>query len=81
MVAALAAGTLISATIGVAALRLGSVFDADMTRTVWRTWWLGDLCGALLVVPLALAWYPFRASGCRAAARWRRSGWWSPSPR
>ena len=25
--------------------------------TVWRTWWLGDATGALLVVPLALAWY------------------------
>jgi signal transduction histidine kinase len=23
---------------------------------VWRTWWLGDLSGALVVVPLALAW-------------------------
>jgi integral membrane sensor domain MASE1 len=24
---------------------------------VWRTWWLGDATGALVVVPLALAWY------------------------
>ena len=25
-------------------------------RDVWRTWWLGDSAGALVVVPLALAW-------------------------
>jgi signal transduction histidine kinase len=25
--------------------------------TTWRTWWLGDTSGALIVVPLALAWY------------------------
>jgi signal transduction histidine kinase len=24
---------------------------------VWRTWWLGDFAGALVVVPVALAWY------------------------
>jgi signal transduction histidine kinase len=26
--------------------------------TVMRTWWLGDLCGALVVVPAALVWRP-----------------------
>jgi signal transduction histidine kinase len=25
----------------------------------WREWWLSAFCGALLVVPLALAWYPW----------------------
>ena len=29
----------------------------DEVPTVWRTWWLGDATGALVVVPLALAWY------------------------
>ncbi|MBV9414318.1 MAG: sensor histidine kinase, partial [Solirubrobacterales bacterium] len=24
----------------------------------WRTWWLGDFCGAVIVLPLALAWLP-----------------------
>ena len=23
---------------------------------MWRTWWLGDACGMLLLVPLAIAW-------------------------
>jgi signal transduction histidine kinase len=59
MVSALAAGTLISATVGSLSLLAGDVFATDALRTVWRTWWLGDFCGALIVVPLAIAWHPF----------------------
>ena len=25
---------------------------------MWRTWWFGDFLGALILVPLAIAWYP-----------------------
>ena len=57
MVAALAIATAVSATIGSASLRLGGVVATHALPTVWRTWWLGDLAGALVVVPLALAWY------------------------
>jgi signal transduction histidine kinase len=32
------------------------VISAHAFATVWRTWWLGDACGALVVVPFALAW-------------------------
>jgi signal transduction histidine kinase len=49
-------GTAISATVGVISLRAGSVISVHSIPTVWRTWWLGDSCGALLLVPLALAW-------------------------
>lgn len=49
-------GTAISATIGVVSLRVGGVISVHSIPTVWRTWWLGDSCGALLLVPLALAW-------------------------
>ena len=58
MAAVLVAGTLISATVGTLSLRLGNVFGTDAITTVWRTWWLGDLCGALVIVPLALTWWP-----------------------
>lgn len=54
---ALTVGTAISATVGSVSLLLGHVIAAGSFAQVWRTWWLGDLCGALLVVPLALAWY------------------------
>jgi signal transduction histidine kinase len=53
---ALAAGTALSATVGVTCAVLGGVTAFAHSPTVWRTWWLGDLVGALIVVPLALAW-------------------------
>jgi signal transduction histidine kinase len=56
MLLALAAGTAVSATIGTLAQLLGNVIESDALATVWRTWWLGDLTGALVIVPLAIAW-------------------------
>ena len=57
MLVALAAGTAVSATIGTLAQLLGDVIESDALPTVWRTWWLGDLTGALVIVPLAIAWH------------------------
>lgn len=54
---AIATGTAISATVGSLSLWLGNAVDTDSLARVWRTWWLGDFSGALLVVPLALAWF------------------------
>ena len=56
MLVAIALGTLVSATIGSLSLRLGGVIADDEVRDVWRTWWLGDASGALIVLPLAIAW-------------------------
>jgi signal transduction histidine kinase len=55
MVAAIMAGTFVSAVIGTFSLWLGGVVDD--VATVWRTWWLGDAAGALVVVPFAIAWH------------------------
>jgi len=57
IVVAIAAGAAVSATIGVSSLLSGGVVHGDAAPTVWRTWLLGDASGALIVVPLALAWY------------------------
>ncbi len=57
LLAALTTGTVISATVGTLSLRIAGVVHMDNVTTVWRTWWLGDFVGALVVVPLALAWY------------------------
>jgi signal transduction histidine kinase len=57
LLVALASGVAISATIGTLSLRLAGVVHMHHVATVWRTWWLGDFVGALVVVPLALAWY------------------------
>ena len=46
--------------------RCGSAASSPTTQIahVWRTWWLGDFAGALVVVPLAIAWFrPSRLDG------------------
>jgi signal transduction histidine kinase len=55
---ALALGTAISAVVGPVSLALAGAVKTDSLFEVARTWWLGDLCGALVVVPLAIAWWP-----------------------
>ena len=69
MLAAIVAGTTVSATIGMLSLWLGDVIESAELPRVWRTWWLGDASGALLILPLALAW-------ARPPSRrwWRRRG-------
>jgi signal transduction histidine kinase len=57
MLFALAAGAAASATVGPFSLLLGGVIALDEVTHIWRTWWLGDFSGALVVVPLAIAWY------------------------
>jgi signal transduction histidine kinase len=57
MVLAIGAGVAVSATVGALALSIGGVVDAGAAPDLWRTWWLGDFAGALVVVPAALAWY------------------------
>ena len=57
LVVAIVAGTAVSASVGSLALLFGDVITWHAAPKVWRTWWLGDSSGALIVVPLALAWY------------------------
>jgi signal transduction histidine kinase len=57
LLAAIAAATAISATVGPLALLAGGVVSGSDLPEVARTWWLGDATGALIVIPLALAWY------------------------
>ena len=64
---AIFAGTAVSATVGPLSLRLGGVLTTSDLPHVWHTWWLGDTAGALVVVPLALAWWrPFDLSWTRS---------------
>jgi signal transduction histidine kinase len=69
----IAAGAAFSATVGAISLLSGNVIHFDALPTVWRTWWLGDASGALLLVPLALAWYAPLPTGW-ARARWIEAG-------
>jgi signal transduction histidine kinase len=56
MLGAIAVGTIVSATIGVFSNVAWNDVSLHAVPLVWRTWWLGDATGALVVVPLALAW-------------------------
>jgi signal transduction histidine kinase len=60
LVAAAAAGTAVSAVFGAASLKLGGVIPSGQVGTVWRTWFLGDLSGALVFAPLVLCWVGIR---------------------
>src|SRR2546421_858970 len=55
--------TTISATIGVTSLLVGNEITSDDLGSVWRTWWLGDMGGDLLVAPallVAATHWPYR---------------------
>ena len=56
-------GTTISATLGGTSLLPAGEIEAGRFGSVWRTWWLGDLGGALVVAPallVAATHRPFR---------------------
>ena len=48
--------TALCATIGVTSLALGGFADPATLGSIWLTWWLGDLAGALLVTPVIVLW-------------------------
>jgi signal transduction histidine kinase len=70
MLAAIGIANAISATVGTASMLLGGVIEESEVLHFWRTWWLGDTAGALVVLPLALAWLP------EPAVAWRRIWTW-----
>lgn len=67
---ALGVATAISATFGTTSMLAGGVISESEVPKFWRTWWLGDTSGALVVVPFLLVWAP------RPAATWRRIRTW-----
>jgi diguanylate cyclase (GGDEF)-like protein len=48
--------TMVSATIGVSVLSLGGFAPWAEFRSIWLTWWLGDVAGALVVAPALITW-------------------------
>jgi signal transduction histidine kinase len=56
MLVALGVATAISATVGTVSMVAGGVVDESDATEFWRTWWLGDTSGGLVVLPLLLAW-------------------------
>jgi len=48
--------TMISATFGVGSLSLAGYADWSDFRSIWTTWWVGDLAGALVITPAIVLW-------------------------
>jgi signal transduction histidine kinase len=65
MVLAAGVATAISATVGSISMLAGGVIDLSELLTFWRTWFLGDTSGALVVIPLILTWRDPRAAWLR----------------
>jgi signal transduction histidine kinase len=70
MLIALGVATAISATFGTVSMLAGGVIDQSEVPQFWRTWWLGDTSGGLVVLPFLLVWAP------NPAAAWRRIRTW-----
>ena len=48
--------TMTSATLGVGSLSLGGYADWSEFRSIWTTWWMGDVAGALVITPAIVLW-------------------------
>jgi signal transduction histidine kinase len=70
MLVAVGVATAISATAGTVSMVAGGVVDGSDVTKFWRTWWLGDTSGGLVVLPLMLA------SAQHPIAVWRRVRTW-----
>jgi signal transduction histidine kinase len=70
MLVALGIATAISATFGTFSMLAGGVIEQSEMPTFWRTWWLGDTAGGLVVLPLALAWAADPAKAWRRVCSW-----------
>jgi signal transduction histidine kinase len=66
MILAIGIATAISATVGTVSMLAGGVISGPEIPKFWRTWWLGDTAGGLVVVPLIVVWVS------RPAEAWRR---------
>ena len=56
LIVAVGTATAISATVGTISMLAGDVIEVPQVPTFWRTWWLGDTTGAVVVLPLVLTW-------------------------
>jgi signal transduction histidine kinase len=70
MLVAIAAGAAITAAVATASSLAGDVLEPAETSEFWRSWFLSDASGSLVVIPLVLAWaqprspaWPRRAAG------------------
>jgi signal transduction histidine kinase len=70
MVLALICATAISALVGTVSMLAGGVIERSEVPTFWRTWFLGDTSGGLVVLPLMLVWAADPVAAWRRVRRW-----------
>jgi signal transduction histidine kinase len=70
MLVALGVATAISATVGTVSMIAGGVVEVSNAGEFWRTWWLADTSGGLVVLPLMLAWAPHPFGAWRRVRTW-----------
>jgi diguanylate cyclase (GGDEF)-like protein/PAS domain S-box-containing protein len=51
-----AAGSVVSATNGIANLLFAGILPWSNAASAWRVWWIGDTLGVVLVAPVLLTW-------------------------
>jgi signal transduction histidine kinase len=56
MLVTVGSATALSATAGTISMVAGGMVDESGAAEFWRTWWLADTSGGLVVLPLMLAW-------------------------
>jgi signal transduction histidine kinase len=70
MLVAIAAGAAITATVATLSSLAGDLFQSSEIPAFWRSWFLADASGSLVIIPLALAWTQPRSLGRRGRAAW-----------
>jgi signal transduction histidine kinase len=70
MLLALGAATALSASVGTLSMLAGHVIDGHEAVNFWRTWWLGDTTGGLVVLPLMLVWVQDPSGAVRRVRSW-----------
>lgn len=69
MLVAIAAGAAITATVAMLSLHASDVVASSELAIFWRSWFLADAAGALVIIPLALAWAQPRSRAGRVRSR------------
>jgi signal transduction histidine kinase len=70
MLVAIAAGAAITATVATLSSLAGDLFEPSEISAFWRSWFLSDLSGSLVVVPVVLAWAQPRSPAWPRRAAW-----------
>lgn len=70
LLVAIVVGAAITATVAMLSLGASGVLETSEFPIFWRHWSLADASGALVVLPLALAWAKPRTPASRAGSAW-----------